>query len=267
MYARWSTPLPFPTKEIDPLTREEARAILDTTGRRRNCARWSVALALGLRQGEALGLLWSDIDLDRRSLTIRQALQRQPARHGCNSSCGRKRTADCPQRQGGGRTLVEPKSRNSRRTIALPPQLTDALRRHKAAQKTDQLRAGTEWIDTGLVFTARTEQPSTPRATTRPGRSSFRRLGSGTLGSTMPDTQPPPPCSRRSAARGPSTGNATPPDRRHDRLTGPDPCPHDPRNPGEAGPDRQVAHARAALPLQRGQSASPADAQPVTTVD
>jgi integrase len=29
-----------------------------------NGARWSVALALRLRQGEALGLLWDAVDLD-----------------------------------------------------------------------------------------------------------------------------------------------------------------------------------------------------------
>src|SRR5690606_36892067 len=50
--------------EIVPLTREEARRVLAATGDRRNGARWSVALALGLRQGEALGLRWSYVDLD-----------------------------------------------------------------------------------------------------------------------------------------------------------------------------------------------------------
>jgi integrase len=50
--------------EIEPLTRGEARRILGVAARKRNGARWSVALALGIRQGEALGLRWSYIDLD-----------------------------------------------------------------------------------------------------------------------------------------------------------------------------------------------------------
>jgi integrase len=45
--------------EIEPLTREEARRILNVAAVKRNGARWSVALALGIRQGEALGLRWS----------------------------------------------------------------------------------------------------------------------------------------------------------------------------------------------------------------
>ncbi|WP_214416706.1 hypothetical protein [Sphaerisporangium fuscum] len=42
--------------EIEPLDREAAREILADTENRRNGTRWSVALALGLRQCEALGL-------------------------------------------------------------------------------------------------------------------------------------------------------------------------------------------------------------------
>jgi integrase len=45
--------------QIEPLTLAEAKA---PRPRQRGCAqhRWSVALALGLRQGEALGLRWAD---------------------------------------------------------------------------------------------------------------------------------------------------------------------------------------------------------------
>jgi integrase len=39
-------------------------------------ARWLVGLALGLRQGEALGLWWEDIDLATGLLRVRRALQR-----------------------------------------------------------------------------------------------------------------------------------------------------------------------------------------------
>jgi integrase len=50
--------------EIEPLTQEEACRILDVTNERRNGVRWSVGLALGLRQGEALGLRWKYVDLE-----------------------------------------------------------------------------------------------------------------------------------------------------------------------------------------------------------
>ena len=44
--------------EIEPYSRTEARAILAAVRGRRNETRWSVALSLGVRQGEALGLRW-----------------------------------------------------------------------------------------------------------------------------------------------------------------------------------------------------------------
>lgn len=74
--------------EVVPLTAAEARTVLAAAASLRNGARWSVALALGLRQGEALGLRWSDVDLDREAVTIRQALQRQ---RGTGSSWSRRR--------------------------------------------------------------------------------------------------------------------------------------------------------------------------------
>jgi integrase len=111
------------------------RAVARLAATRRNGSRWSVALALGLRQGEALGLRWQHVDLDAGTLTIRWQLQRLAWRHGCADphTCGKDRHHDdcppdctshartCPNRTGGGLRLTELKSEKSRRTIALPP--------------------------------------------------------------------------------------------------------------------------------------------------
>jgi integrase len=94
--------------EVQPLTAAEARRLLQSAKDLPNGARWSVALALGLRQGEALGLLWDAVDLDAGTLTVRRALQRRAWQHGCAQPCGRKRVVECPQRRGGGLILVEP---------------------------------------------------------------------------------------------------------------------------------------------------------------
>jgi integrase len=50
-----------------------------------------VALALGLRQGEALGLRWQHVNLDTATLTVRWQLQRLAWRHGCPDphACGK----------------------------------------------------------------------------------------------------------------------------------------------------------------------------------
>ncbi len=57
--------------EIAPLNAAEARRVLAAAVGKRNGARWSVALALGLRQGEALGLTWPALDLEAGTLAVR----------------------------------------------------------------------------------------------------------------------------------------------------------------------------------------------------
>jgi len=106
--------------DMDPFDAHEARRLLDAAAGQRNAARWSVALALALRQGEALGLPWPAVDLDVGTLTVRQALQRQ---------------------KGKGLVIVEPKSDAGNRTIALPSPLRDALRAHRAAQLAERMAA------------------------------------------------------------------------------------------------------------------------------
>ncbi|MCA0329542.1 MAG: site-specific integrase [Actinobacteria bacterium] len=132
--------------EIEPLSVAEARAILDTAKGRRNGTRWAIALALGLRQGEALGLQWRDLDLDAPTLTVRRALQRQ---------------------RGHGLVLVEPKSRAGRRTITLPEPVVELLRAHRVAQNAERLHAGSEWHALDYVFAQRTGLPLDSRADRR----------------------------------------------------------------------------------------------------
>jgi integrase len=118
-------------EEAQPLTAAEAKKLLYAAKDLPNGARWSVAPALGLRQGEALGLLWDAVDLDAGTLTVRRALQRQ---------------------KGKGLVLVEPKSRAGRRTIKLPAPLRDALRTHRTRQAEQRMTVANAWEDRGFVF-------------------------------------------------------------------------------------------------------------------
>lgn len=118
-------------EEIVPLTVKEATAVLTTSSTMRNGVRFALALALGLRQGEALGLQWDDLDEEARTLTIRRAIQRHMWRHGCAGECGRKRAAECPQRHSGGLAVVPTKSRAGRRMIGVPNALIRTLRAHR----------------------------------------------------------------------------------------------------------------------------------------
>lgn len=71
-------------------------------GARRNGVRFALALAVGLRQGEAIGLKWSDWDGKANTLTIRRALQRQTWLHGCDDphACGSRYHKVKPCREG-----------------------------------------------------------------------------------------------------------------------------------------------------------------------
>lgn len=127
--------------EVQPLTPAEARDLLAAVEGDRMAVLFRVALTLGLRQGEVLGLRWEDIDLDRRALKVRRALQRID----------------------GKLTLKEPKTEKSRRTLTLPPSLVAALRAHKVRQLEERLLAGDRWQDHGLAFPSTIGTPTDAR--------------------------------------------------------------------------------------------------------
>jgi site-specific recombinase XerD len=132
--------------------------VLEVTSRRRNGTRWSVAFALGLRQGEAIGLRWevdgqTVVDLDAGVLHVWWQLVRRRWKHGCGATtCGRRRGADCPSRHGGGLMWVKTKGK-SRRSIPVPPQLLPAFKAHRAAQRRERLAYPGGWPEHGAVFT------------------------------------------------------------------------------------------------------------------
>lgn len=141
-----------------PLALNDARAVLATASMYRNAARWSVALALGLRQSEALALSWPDIDLQQGTLTVRRT-----AHHVT----------------GVGLVYEEPRTERSRRTIALPVQLTSALRAHRTAQAVERLAAGSDWQDNDLVFARADGRPIDRSADYQAWRALLRESGIG----------------------------------------------------------------------------------------
>jgi integrase len=105
-----------------------------------------VAVSIGTRLGEALGLQWKDIDLDRREARITKALKRY---------------------KGQGLVLAETKSRRGRRSVMLPVITAEALREHRKYQGQLRRAAGSEWQDTDFVFTASAGQPLDQRNVSR----------------------------------------------------------------------------------------------------
>jgi integrase len=122
---------------IVPLTVDEARRVLVAAKDHRLGPLFRVALTLGLRQGELLGLRWVDVDLDRGNLRVARALQRVD-----------------------GKLVVKaPKTAKSRRTLRLPPSLVEALRGHRETQALERAAAGARWTDSGYVFVSTVGTP------------------------------------------------------------------------------------------------------------
>jgi integrase len=180
-------------REIQPLTPEQARKLLESAKGHRLGGVVSVATALGLRLGEALGLRWADVDFDAGTLSVKQALERS----GGDSAARRpliverrelrKRIAAAPKRSAERRELrtrlkalrgrwrtvrttlktTEPKSTRSRRTIRMPTIVVAALKAHRTRQLEDRLAAGGAWNDSGFVFTSPIGTALEPRNVTR----------------------------------------------------------------------------------------------------
>lgn len=138
-------------EEIEPLTIGETQRILATAAGRRNSTRWALALSLGLRQGEALGLKWTDLDLASGRLTIRRNRLRPAWAHGCGGDCGHK-PGHCPQRINTRPDAAETKSRAGRRSIGLPSQVVTLLRAHQTEQERERAAARQLWKDGGWLF-------------------------------------------------------------------------------------------------------------------
>lgn len=145
----------IPRIQVNPMTADGIRTLFEAVRGDRCEALYIVVVASGLRKGEALGLMWSDIDLEADRLVVRRALQRV----------------------GGKLALVETKTASSIRTLALPEFVTAALKRHKALQSEERLLAGGGWQDTGLVFTSRVGTPMDPDNVTKSFKRSLKKAG------------------------------------------------------------------------------------------
>lgn len=148
-------------EEPEPYSIDEIQRLLAVVSGRRNGARWVVALALGLRQGEALGLKWSDIDFDLGMLRIRRGRLRPKYVHGCGGTCGRK-AGYCPARKQIRAETGDTKSKAGRRKIGLPDPVIALLRAHRRKQDAERANARQLWQDTAYVFTKPDGRPLNP---------------------------------------------------------------------------------------------------------
>ena len=139
--------------ELQPMSAEQARAFLASLRGDRLEALYRLAITSGLRQGELLGLRWRDIDLVGATLTVRHTLQQRT------------------------RTLAEPKTERSRRTIPIDADTIKVLGQHRRRQFEERLAAGSDWHDLDLVFPSRTGTPMDHRNLVRAFHTARKRAG------------------------------------------------------------------------------------------
>ena len=136
-----------------------------------------MALALGLRQGEALGLKWSDLALSRGVLQVRESRPRPRYGHGCpgSGSCGRT-PGRCPDRiQVNDRAAT--KSLAGRRVIGLREPLVELLTEHRRAQEGEREAARQLRQDGGWVFASEVGRPIMPSTDCHAWKSPLRKAG------------------------------------------------------------------------------------------
>lgn len=119
-------------KEINPLDSDAMAAFMRAIGGHRFEAIYLTMLFTGMRRGEAFGLLWDCVDLDKGTIRIDRQLQNIPGRPGEFR-------------------LISTKNGKGR-TITAAPFVVELLKKHRARQLRDRLKSGPLWQDHGYVF-------------------------------------------------------------------------------------------------------------------
>ena len=122
-------------KDIHPLADDEIPRFLAAIDESPMRNAYALCLFAGLREGECLGLSWSQVDFERGRITVSQQLQQEKAK--------------------GGQYYISPSTKSGKpRTIEPPPIAFEYLRAERVKQMENRLRAGPIWSNPNdLVFT------------------------------------------------------------------------------------------------------------------
>jgi integrase len=125
-------------RPITPLDIEQATTLLDAVDGHRWAPLYRLAINLGLREGELLGLTWDAIDFKTKTIRVYQQLQRVD----------------------GAFLLQTTKTKAGERTLRLDDDLLGILRAHEKNQAEERRVCGPAWKDRlDLVFVSETGAP------------------------------------------------------------------------------------------------------------
>ena len=126
-------------KEMPQLSEAEFIKVWELLPTTKYCNLFTLAFFSGMREGELLGLHWSDVDFENRRLFV----------------CGQLRR---PTAKGETYTLTTTKNEKSRVIYLIPPAI-EALKQERELQDTHRRQTGSAWNEgefPGLVFTNET---------------------------------------------------------------------------------------------------------------
>jgi integrase len=138
-----------------PWTLEECQTFLRDIAEDRLANLYHLILFTGMRRGEAIGLRWEDVDLDRALLSVEQQITEV---HG--------------------RSVVgTPKTKRGTRDIPIDANTAALLRRHQEMQHVERTEWGPAWNDAGLLFTREDGRSLRPEYATRHFQALAERAG------------------------------------------------------------------------------------------
>ena len=143
-------------KEMEIWTQDDINQFLGAAKDTPYYVPFCTALYTGMRRSELLGLKWTDIDLQHGRIAISRGLH---------------------QLKGGTYIFAEPKSKTSRRSIAIPTSLTLLLKEHFKSQKMEDTVFGKRKGDSDLVFCTSKGGPLRPNTVTRAWTMVIKKCG------------------------------------------------------------------------------------------
>jgi integrase len=141
------------TKEMRTWTKEQLKEFLGSVKDKRLSPLWHTIAMTGMRRDEAIGLRWSDVDLEGGRLAVRRALI--PINREV--------------------VVSEPKTVKGRRVIALDPGTIEVLKAQAARQLEEQDDWDNGWVESGLVFTAENGAALDPESISRYWRQAVKK--------------------------------------------------------------------------------------------
>ena len=141
--------------KINPLTIDDVKRLLKTYEGTYLSARLHIALLCGLRQGEALGLRWADIDMERRTIRVENQMQKIEGIYA----------------------FTDLKTHRSRRTIVISQETQKALSSHKKIIERLYGKTGPQSSDLDLVFPKEDGTPRSPKTDYAQWQSALKLCG------------------------------------------------------------------------------------------